>query len=134
MVLKTMLVVWLLSIGAGFVNACLVQGGLGPHGLAGLRESPPGGHVPAHAASDAAVGHDGRDTAADACLSFCDSEQGTIPNLKLPAFGDLDADQTALAWVAPPWSTDRRPARGRHPTAQPPPGLPVAIRFLRLTL
>ena len=92
------------------------------------------GHAPSGTAAGATDHRDEPGAAADACLTFCDIEQGAIPKLTLPVLGDLDIDHAVPACMALPWSFDRRSSRGRRPMAQPPPGPPVAIRFLRLTL
>ena len=134
MVLKTMLFVWLFAIAAGWANACLVQARPASHGHEGAPGSSGRLALLVSAAGDATVHPGDHGAAADACLSFCDSEQGAIPKLKLPVLEDPDVEHAAPAWMALAWSVERRPARAGRPAAQPPPDPPVAIRFLRLTL
>lgn len=134
MVLKTMLLVWLFAIAAGWANACLLQSRPASHDHAGSPGSSGGLAALVSAAAEPTVRPDDNGAAADACLSFCDSEQGAIPKLKPPGLEDPDVSHAAPLWMSQPWSAEWRPAPVRHPAAQPPPDPPVAIRFLRLTL
>ncbi len=133
---SVMLFVWLFALAASWANACLLQ-----------PERPsdhpqPSGLVAAHGTGhEAAVGAGSgtHETAPDqqACASFCDTEQ-TIVTQAQPAKGDGVAEQSALVahvvshWLA--FAPERPEVRWRPLAAPPPPGPPVAIAFLRLTL
>lgn len=137
---KVMLFVWLFSLAVGVVNACVMQQGRSDAPLQDRRaewQSPHSGDEAVAAAPMAGMSatHDPRTPGASqkACKTFCDAEQNVVAKTK-PLIV-LDAPPmvaSARAWhaldvatVATPW---------RHAAAAPPPGLPVVIRFLRLTL
>ncbi|MCW5664084.1 MAG: hypothetical protein KIT35_09635 [Piscinibacter sp.] len=134
---SVMLLVWLFATVASWAHACLVQ----PSAvMAGVPE-----HHPHSIAGAPAVGHvvaphgtaDEPDPARQACASFCESEQNIVAKAQ-PSKGD----GAAVAAVLPPAAFDGWPAlaparagpRWRPLAAPPPPGPPVAIAFLRLTL
>lgn len=123
-VLRALLFFWLFGIAASWANACLVQDRPAPH----RHEIS----MPAEATHE----HDDASGVGDeACLSFCDSEQGVVPTYKLPVQAGLDAalpTPLGAAWAA--WVVDAPPERGRLLSTPPPPASPVAIRFLRLSL
>lgn len=115
---RVMLFVWLFSLAVGVANACVVQQGRFEAPMPGM-----------------AGVHDSRapDASQQACKSFCDAEQSAVAKTKLP-----------VLWEAPPMVVSTHAWRAfdvasvqstwRIAAAAPPPGLPVAIRFLRLTL
>jgi hypothetical protein len=135
---SVMLFVWLFATVASWAHACLVQP------LAATAESRE--HRPHQGAGTAlrgdhhaaaAAGETGApDAARQACASFCETEQNLVAKAQ-PSKGDGGAD---LA-VAPPAALAGWPANGfraeprrRAPAAPAPPGPPVALAFLRLTL
>ena len=134
-----MLFVWLFAITASWANACILrpsaaaEGSHGHHASRDLMAVPGGSH--GHA-GDARHSHE-PDPAQEACASFCDIEQSIVAKAQ-PAKGDGAVQQATLAaqpavcWPALPLP----PAEIRwHPlAAPPPPGPPVAIAFLRLTI
>jgi hypothetical protein len=137
---SVMLFVWLFAVFVSWANACLVQPsaatvhGRGHHELGG------GVHDAAAAAHDAAAGIDATDqpdSAKDACASFCEAEQSIVAKPQ-PSKGDGAADGAALPACAfegwPAFLPGRAEARWRPIAAPLPPGPPVAIAFLRLTL
>lgn len=139
-----MLIVWLLALGVGTANACLVQENHIRHGhlthqdarIESLERSgldrPVVEHASARAQSDAGS-HDiwpGK----MACQSFCAGEQTGLAKQKTGglAHSDFVPVLAAIAWLAP------SPAVGAslwpvaaHPAWSEP---AVSIRFLRLTI
>lgn len=137
---KVMLFVWLFSLAVGVANACVLQQGRFDTPMQDRRaelQSPQSADqaVVAVPMPGMAGAHDPRapDASQQACKSFCDSEQSAVAKTKPP-----------VLWDAPPmvvfthaWRTfDVASVQStwRIAAAAPPPGLPVAIRFLRLTL
>ncbi len=141
------LVVWLIALTTGVVNACV----LAPAGLAerasghlphadvavhGLQAGTPvGASHGSHLDHDQTAAHHGHGQGSGKlnCLKFCDGESSAIAKLKLPV---VDLGSSPLVAVAP-WSVitatgsvDFRPSPER-PGSQGP---PLVIRFLRLTL
>lgn len=113
-----MLFIWLLALGTGIANACLVHEDHARHG-----------HLSRQDAGD----HD-TSPAKKACQNFCAAEQTGVVKQKTDAPASLDVAPVLVSmwWVAP-LSADRPfslPAFDDPPLAQPP----VFIRFLRLTI
>ena len=130
-----MLFVWLFAVAASWANACILQPeGSGEHHLrSGL--SVPDGPGSDHDAG--AGGSHESDPALQACVSFCDTGQSIVAKAQ-PAKGD-SADcpsavivQAVTAW--PAFEPGQAQVRWRPLAAAPPPGPPVAIAFLRLTI
>lgn len=133
LLLKTLLWVWLFGLAAGWANACVVQARAAAHGHEPAHEST--GVWPGQAAlSFPATPHHPTDAALEACLSFCDSGQDAIAKPKLPGPVDVEASVAAAvgAWVSRSLAPSDAHTRALAPPA--PPGPPLAIRFLRLTL
>jgi hypothetical protein len=116
-IVKAMIVVWLFGLAAGMVNACV------------LSDS-------SHAArydSNATLHETGEDDAArQACLSFCDTDQGTAAQAKA-----LDPPQAApLLRAIGAWhdahAAQCTGAAWRLAAAPPPRAVPIVL--LRLTL
>jgi hypothetical protein len=135
---SALLFVWLFAVFASWANACLVRPVVqaaragGQHGLAHAASSHADAHLPAaHGAS-----HD-PDPAQEVCADFCDTGQSVVANPQ-PSKGDGTAEPvlfpppTHAAW--PAFSAGPHDRPWRPLAAPPPPGLPVAIAFLRLTL
>jgi hypothetical protein len=130
-----MLFVWLLALGTGFANACLVQEDHARHGhLVHL------GHQDAGVTSMPVSGLDLMDDDHEsspekkACQNFCAAEQTGVvkPPTDTPAHLDVALVRVSLPPVAP-LQADRasqRPDPGDPDGSQPP----LFIRFLRLTL
>ena len=137
---KGMLFVWLFSLAVGVANACVVQ--------QGRSDAPTQDHraaLLALASADhavAAVPMPGMAGARDphapnasqqACKSFCDIEQSAV--VKTRTLVLLDAPPLIVSthsWQA--LDVARVDVHWRLAVAAPPPGPPVAIRFLRLLL
>jgi hypothetical protein len=130
-----MLFVWLFAVAASWANACILQ-----------PDSPSdhharGGFVVPHGSSDeAAAGANGThepDPALQACSSFCETEQSIVTKAQ-SVKADVAAEQLALVaqvfacW--PAFTPGQAEVRWRPLAAPPPPGPPVAIAFLRLTI
>lgn len=130
-----MLFVWLFAVAASWANACILQ-----------PESPGdhharGGFVVPHGSSDeATAGANGThepEPALQACSSFCETEQNIVTKAQ-SAKADGAAEQPALVarvfacW--PGFTPGRAEVRWRPLAAPTPPGPPVAIAFLRLTI
>jgi hypothetical protein len=134
-----MLLVWLFATFASWANACLVQPSAAPasprehHQRLGASAHPGGDH---HAAAETR-GTDGPDPATQACASFCEAEQSIVAKAQ-PSKSEMGTDAQTPAPAAfdgwPAFTAGRTEPRWR-PLAEPrPPGPPVAIAFLRLTL
>lgn len=115
---KAMIVAWLFSLAAGVVNACVLF--------------DRAGHAARYDSNAALHETDEHDAARQACLSFCDTDQGTAAQSKA-----LDPPQAAPlvraigAWHA---HTARRTDAAWRLAAAPPPPRALAIVLLRLTL
>lgn len=139
-----MLFVWLLALGTGIANACLVQEDHARHGhlshqdagvtsmTATALDAMAGDHAPVEAHPDA----DDHDTSAGkmACQNFCAAEQTGVVKQQNDAPAHLDDTLVLVSmwWVAP-LSADRAfpmPALDDPRWTEPP----VFIRFLRLTI
>lgn len=139
-----MLFVWLLALGTGIANACLVQADHARHGhlsqqdagitsmTATALDARAGDHASAEGPPDA----DDHDTSPGklACQNFCAAEQTGV--LKQPDDAPAHLDNApvlvSMWWVAP-LPVDRvfpMPALHDPPWTEPP----VFIRFLRLTI
>jgi hypothetical protein len=117
-IVKAMIVVWLFGLAAGMVNACV------------LSDSS---HAARYDSNATLLETDEDDAARQACLSFCDTDQGTAAQAKaldppqatpllraIGAWHDAHAAQcTGAAWRL---------------AAAPPPPRAVSIVLLRLTL
>lgn len=138
-IVSAMLCVWLFAIAASWANACILQpsaaaeGSHGYHASRDLMATQGGSHG---RAGEAGHSHE-PDPAQEACASFCDIEQSIVAKAQ-PSKGDgatqqaMLAAQPAVCWPAltlPPAEAHWRPL-----VAPPPPGPPVAIAFLRLTI
>jgi len=127
-----MLFVWLLALGTGIANACLVQENHARHGHLGYQDTVVTA-MPAAAPGAMAVSHDAS-PGKMACQNFCAAEQTGVVKQKVDAPGHLDAALVlASMWGVAPASADRvftLPVLGDPAWVEPP----VFIRFLRLTL
>jgi hypothetical protein len=130
-----MLFVWLFAVAASWANACIL-----------LPESSSdhharGGFIVPHGSSDedtaGASGPHEADPVLQACASFCETEQNIVTKAQ-SAKADGAAEQAALVarvfacW--PAFMPGQAEVRWRALAAPPPPGPPVAIAFLRLTI
>ncbi len=117
---RAMLFAWLFAIGTAWAQACVVQ----PARLS---------DVALH--HDASVAIDGDEhvviVSQQACLSFCDTAQGGVAKTALHDLATILPPSVASAALAPPWPGERR---WRGVAAPPPPRVPLAIAFLRLTI
>lgn len=122
---RVMLVGWMLALGVGWVNACLVQ----QPAAAAIAAAHHGPAIPAdHAAGDT-------DASLLACQGFCNTATSALT--KSPVQDLPGADLAPVAWLAawPAWHAGTAPGPLRPSTAPPAPsGPPAAIAFLRLTL
>lgn len=138
------LVVWMLAMAAGVVNACAltpsgseeratVQGGIVVHEAHVV--APSSSAIESHHLQSETGGHHdhGQDSGKGSCLKFCDDESSAIAKVKLPVV-DLSA---TLLTAAAPWSAFVAVGGAafrqslQRPGSQGP---PLVIRFLRLTL
>lgn len=138
------LVVWVLAMAAGVVNACAltpagsVDRAIGQVGVLAHDEhasTPALSAIESHHEQAETVGHHehGQDPGKGSCLKFCDDESSAIAKVKLPVV-DLSA---TLLTAAAPWSAIVAVggAGFRQSLERPgPQGPPLVIRFLRLTL
>ncbi len=137
-----MLFVWLLTLGAGIANACLLHeddaqaGQAGIAAVPGARESGAGNHplgsAQAVAAADTADGDQLVHSAT--CRALCVAGQTAVPKQKAAACADQQTDAIPVSTCGPvnvlaaPMPRLWRVAYAWRPE------LPVFIRFLRLTL
>lgn len=122
------LLVWLLALGVGIADACVVQAAAAQ--LAGPHE---GANCPAHAEvpKDEQASHGDKLL----CLKVCGEDAAKAASAK------QQLDPGAVAWLAPPpaplWPDVAAPEARREPHADAAPPLarvPIPIAFLRLTL
>lgn len=135
---SALLLVWLFAVVVSWANACLVrpvaQAGPagGHHGLAHAGAS----HADAHLRAADGTPHD-PDPAQEICSDFCDTGQSVVANPQ-PSKGEGAAAPVLvppLAHAAWPVFSAGPLDRPWHPlAAPPPPGPPVALAFMRLTL
>jgi hypothetical protein len=135
---RVMALVWLFSLAVSVANACVlsVSRSSAPlHDRAGWSASS-AKHAVADAlvagmAGQAANESQGPDAGQQACKSFCDAERSTIAKAKA-----LDLSDALLPLgAAAVWRRlDASRADAWHIAAAPPPGLPLALLLLRLTL
>jgi len=132
-----MLFVWLFATFASWANACLVQPSAAAEGRSEhhLRIDA-GADVRVHRAAADTGAEDDLDAGLQSCISFCDLEQSIVAKAQ-PTKADGNADSgmppPAASGSWPAQTLDRVVSRWRPRAAPPPPGLPVAIAFLRLT-
>lgn len=130
-----MLFVWLFAVAASWANACILQPeSPGDHHARSGFVAP---HDSSHqAVGDANAAHE-PDPAEQACASFCEIEQKLVTKAQSTK-ADGAAEQSALvAQVVacrPAFTPGRTEVRWRPRAAPPPPGPPVVIAFLRLTI
>lgn len=120
-----MLFVWIMTLGIGVANACLLTQDQGRHGLSVPVSLDAYQTADEHALSpDAAV-----------CLSFCAAEQTTLvkvsPQLDGPAGLSFVPVHFFTGWLVPPIDRIIQPEALGSPTWSGP---PVSIRFSRLTI
>lgn len=130
-----MLVAWLFAVAASLANACILQPERsGDHDERSGLVMP---HGPGHGSGTGAGGSHDSDPALQVCVSFCDAEQNIVTKVQ-PAKGDSShepssgAGQVVANW--PAFTPGHAEIRWRPLAAPPPPGPPVAIAFLRLTI
>lgn len=134
-----MLLVWLLATFASWANACLLQSSAAAANVPGHVERV-GFALDADTAHAAAAGVGPTrelDPAQEACGKFCETERNIVAKAQ-PAKGEAGADAPVLPLATlggwPAFTPERAGPRWRPPSLPPPPGPPVAIAFLRLTL
>lgn len=130
-----MLFVWLFAMAASWANACVLRPeNLSDHHVRGGLVAPHGSSP--EAAADADGTHES-DLSLQACASLCETEQSIVTKAQ-PAKADGAAELSALvaqvfAWW-PAFTPGHAEVRWRPLAAAPPPGPPVVIAFLRLTI
>jgi hypothetical protein len=138
------LVVWVLAMAAGVVNACaltppgpveraILQVGTTEHDA--HASAPISSSIESHHEQAETVGHHehGQDFSKGSCLKFCDDETSAIAKVKLPVV-DLSA---TLLTAAEPWNAIVAAGGAgfrQSPECPGSQGPPLVIRFLRLTL
>ena len=135
------LFVWLMSLGIGVANACLVQQDHGPRGyvsqvrsgsaLAALAELPA---APDHFATNSV--HSDENTSSPetiTCLDFCVAQQSTLVKDHLNGLPPSDLAPVLFLTGLPVAATDQTspPDALEDPAWSEP---PVSIRYLRLTI
>lgn len=130
-----MLFVWLFAVAASWANACILQ----PESSSDHHARR--GFVVPHGSSDEAVaGANGThkpDSALQACSSFCETEQSIVTkaqSAKADGTAELPALVAQVFACWPAFTPGRAEVRWRPLAAPPPPGPPVVIAFLRLTV
>lgn len=135
---SVMLFVWLFAVFASWANACLVQPTAQPAAAHGHHGPPAAGadYVNAHEAAAVGAAHDSG-PAQELCADFCETEQSIVVKAQ-PSKGEGAADTALFPPAAlaswPAFVPGRLDPQWRPLAAPPPPGQPVAIAFLRLTL
>lgn len=132
---SVMLFVWLFAVAVSWANACILK----PESSSDHHAR--GGFVAPHGSSDeAAAGANGThepDSALQACASFCETEQNIVTkaqSAKTDGAAELPALVAQVFACWPAFTPGRAEVRWRPLVAPPPPGPPVAIAFLRLTI
>lgn len=122
------LLAWLLALGVGIADACVVQAAAAQ--LAGPHE---GANCPGHAAAAQSEQAPHADTVL--CLKVCGEDASKAASAK------QQLDPGTIAWLAPPpvplWPDAAAADAQREPRADAAPPLarvPIPIAFLRLTL
>ena len=129
---RVMVLVWMFALTTSLANACVLSGAVHSVSLGQV-------HAVEHAADGGIVGT-GSDQdhepgpAKAACQEFCDLEQVTVFKSQAPSGLDAGAAPLLQAdlWPAPFARAAPRVSLAAY--REPPPGPPVAIRFLRLTI
>ncbi len=130
-----MLFVWLFAVATSWAHACVLQPERpSDHHARGDFVTP---HGLSHEAAADGNGTLETDPALQACASFCDTEQNIVTkaqSTKTDGAAELPAlvAQVFVCW--PAFTPGRAEVRWRPLAAPPPPGPPVAIAFLRLTI
>lgn len=130
-----MLLVWLFAVVASWANACILQpeSSRDHHARSGVVAARATGH---EAAADASGSHE-PDPAQQACASFCDTEQSLVTKAQTAKGEGASEPSAPVAQVVASWPAvvlARAELRWRPLAAPPPPGPPVVIAFLRLTI
>jgi hypothetical protein len=135
---SVMLFVWLSAVFVSWANACLVQPSAASADARSqhVQTGVEAGHGVAHDAAGAGRAP-GSDPTQQVCASFCETEQRIVAKAQ-PSKSDAGADAVVLPLAAvdgwPALVSGRAEPRWRPLAAPLPPGPPVAIAFLRLTL
>ena len=129
-----MLLVWLLALTTGIVNACIVEPGSRPAAIPASHQHHDATRHHEHAADALAGGHSAPHADKAACAKFCDDKSASLPSGKP---GDpIDA----VLFAPPPTGflavQEAQEAVGAFHAGQglPPPRVAIPIAFLRLTL
>jgi hypothetical protein len=126
-----MLLVWLMSLGIGVANACLVKTDQGWHKH--LSHSHTGIAPDNFAKVHVDAGENDKSPQTMACLNFCAAEQNTLVNDHADGLASLDIGPVLfLTWLLVP-ATDQtyQPQAFGGPTWSEQ---PIYIRYLRLTI
>ena len=124
---------WLFALGTGFANACVVQEQVrqSAHSVMNGHRAPV-----IHTSSDCAAGHDHAAHARNApCEQFL-SDRSALPNAAKQQSHSTSEVSLAPAPAAIPVVLATPEAAGtvKSEPERPPPGIPIPIAFLRLTL
>ena len=130
-----MLFVWLFAVAASWANACILQPeSPSDHHARSVLVVP---HGSSHEAAADANGAHAPDPVLQACASFCETEQNIVTkakSTKADGAAELSALVAHVVACWPAFTPDRAEVRWRPLAAPPPPGPPVVIAFLRLTI
>lgn len=120
-----MLLVWLMTLGIGVANACLITQGEGQHGLST--------HVATSAHEDADHATSRSDTAL--CEGVCVAEQAILVQTTQQFEGPSVMDSVPVSFLSGLWVDRGQSGAGLHAIGIPN-GLQISvvIRFLRLTI
>ena len=139
-----MVFVWLLTLGAGFANACLLHQdhAAGGHTRGVVAHDPlatsagADAHVVPHSVPAQASLHDDdcQLLAADSCRTLCATVQSAVPKQKPLPFADLGAEPVLVTTSGPFRVLSGPVSVSAGAALAPRPEPPVYIRFLRLTL
>lgn len=127
LVATVLLFVWLMTLGVGIANACLVHQDEGGHGYSASIFATVTDHQ----------GADERNTLPEtlACWNFCATKRSTLVKVKQPLVNSVGIDFVPVLFftglLAPTIDRDIQPEALSSPTWSEP---PVFIRFSRLTI
>lgn len=129
-----MLGAWVFASLVGIANAC-ASGSPDSSHASGERQATMAGHdhgAGASTGTEQARGADGSRTLKPACQKFCDDEATTVvKHDKALEVAPMASSTMAVIWSSPPSAALLLQARLG---AAPPPGAPLTMRFMRLTI
>ena len=129
---RMMVWVWMFALMSSLANACVLSSSVRGERFGHLHSA---GHDAVAGIIGIGTDHDHEPQPAKAaCKGFCDLEQGTVLKSHAPSGLDLGAAPLLQAELWPVPFARVAPRVSLATYREPPPGPPVAIRFLRLTI